>query len=838
MKNRKHNLAYLASGLTVAILWHRPLQAQGMTVTLDPAWRVGAVDTTKPGFLWNYFQSPPGRGNTTERTESDLAGQSRDSTGALLPNIGDPTIVGAAIAAAAPADSVNGLLHFEIESVINLSRTEAGAAGYFPDDLLEPGINTTGGTDGQAAEILTYLTLPAGTITMGIRSDDGVKCESGAEVRDVFRRVKVGERSGGAGELTFSFIVQQAGTYPFRTIWENGGGDSHVEWYSIATDGTKILINDVANGGLPAYRALAASTATPPYVKLVTPAPVPRQMEQSSRSVTLVLADGTNPVDDTSVAFQLDGKSVPLTKQRKGNTLTADTGVMDGLHLPGEAHAGVLTFRDSTGAYTRTQQWTFYNLENLVLPATPVTGENFDAYPEASSEATTVPPGWVATNYTYAETPGWDLADITSEAYMNWVLITTDTVLAVEDEVMDNDKTQLINGQPVANWMSGNLLFVASDGRLRNIPNPNGAGNISVGQIQIVVSAPFNLATVANPVLTFSSGARLSGNKEQMTMEYSIDKGASWLPVIYMRNSTTVLLQPDGAFDAVAMCTEMDTNQIARWPEPGVGPKGGNFGDMIAAPISQALAPYFVNRNDGVAARKVEAIRLPQASRQSDVRLRLTHAGSCGWEWGVDNLAFYDVAPVVTTPPSFKSIQADGTDVVMTWEGGSGPFLVQGTGALGSAWVDLLTTSARTARIPRALPMTFFRIQDGATKTVALFKSVLNGANERPNPVTTPATGIGLLALDGTTASYWVTYSDLKAAATAAHVHGPADANASAGVMFGVTPVGAFGTQGVIAGTATVSAAQAADIAAGKTYFNIHTSAHGGGEIRGQLLAP
>jgi len=187
---------------------------------------------------------------------------------------------------------------------------------------------------------------------------------------------------------------------------------------------------------------------------------------------------------------------------------------------------------------------------------------------------------------------------------------------------------------------------------------------------------------------------------------------------------------------------------------------------------------------------------------------------------------------------SFTSTKIDDTDVVMSWAGGQAPFLVQGTGALGSAWVNLLTTTNRTARIPRALPMAFFRVQDGTTNNVTLFKSVLNGANERPNTVATPATAIGLLSLNGTTASYWVTYSGLSATATAAHVHGPADINTATGVLFPITPVGAFGTQGVIAGTATITADQAADIVAGQTYFNIHTSVHPGGEIRGQLLPP
>lgn len=702
----RNGLTYLPVILAAAAIWEGPLQAQ---TVLDPAWRVGAVDTTKPGFIWNYFQAPPNRGNTTERTESDLSGQSKDASGALLANIGDPNMVGAALAPAAAADPANGLLRFEIEGVINLSKTEGGAAGYFPDDLLEPGVNFDPSTDGQSAEMLAYLTLPAGETKMGMRSDDGFKCESGLNTQDVFQRVVVGERVGGAGELEFTVTVQTAGTYPFRMIWENGGGDSHLEWYTIKADGTKVLINDVANGGVPAFRALAATEATVPFVKNVSPPAVPRQLEQTSRSVNLVLADGSKAVDDNSVSLQIDGKATPLTKQRQGTRLTVTTGVMDGLRLPGEAHTAVLTFKDAGGTYTRNQQWTFYNLENLVLPGSPVAGENFDSYPEASSEANTVPPGWVATNYTYRETEGWDLSDLTSDAYMNWVLISTNTVFAVEDEVLDNDKSQLVNGQPVVNWMSGNLLFVASDGRKRNIPDPDGGPNISVGQIQLVVSAPFNLSTATHPVLTFSSGARLSGNKEQMTMEYSIDKGVNWLPVIYMRNGTTVRLRPDGSFDAVAMCTETDIEQITRWPTPGVGPKGGNFGDMIAAPISQELAPYFANRNDGVSARRVEAIRLPKASKQSDVRLRLTHAGSCGWEWGVDNIAFYDAAPPVTAEPKITSFAVTAGSIAIQWTGGG---TLESSPALSSpVWTSTGSSSGSFSEPVTASGSKFYRVK-------------------------------------------------------------------------------------------------------------------------------
>jgi hypothetical protein len=39
-----------------------------------------------------------------------------------------------------------------------------------------------------------------------------------------------------------------------------------------------------------------------------------------------------------------------------------------------------------------------------------------------------------------------------------------------------------------------------------------------------------------------------------------------------------------------------------------------------------------------------------------------------------------------------------------------------------------------------------------------------------------------------------------------------------------------------IKGTATLTAAQSADLLAGKWYVNLHTAANGGGEIRGQAL--
>ena len=121
------------------------------------------------------------------------------------------------------------------------------------------------------------------------------------------------------------------------------------------------------------------------------------------------------------------------------------------------------------------------------------------------------------------------------------------------------------------------------------------------------------------------------------------------------------------------------------------------------------------------------------------------------------------------------------------------------------------------------------RGQIGATD----LKVVLNGANERPTPVVTPAIGSGTITRVGNKLFYNINYSGLSADATGAHIHGPADANATAGVLVPLS--GAVGTSGTLSGVVTLSAAGLGALVDGLTYVNIHTTLNGGGEIRGQV---
>ena len=111
-------------------------------------------------------------------------------------------------------------------------------------------------------------------------------------------------------------------------------------------------------------------------------------------------------------------------------------------------------------------------------------------------------------------------------------------------------------------------------------------------------------------------------------------------------------------------------------------------------------------------------------------------------------------------------------------------------------------------------------------------KATLDGKAEVP-PNTSAGKGTAEIDYDAASKklSWKVTYSGLSGPATAAHFHGPAEAGKNAGVA---VPIANPGTSPV-QGSATLTDAQAADLAAGKYYVNIHTAANPGGEFRGQV---
>jgi hypothetical protein len=109
----------------------------------------------------------------------------------------------------------------------------------------------------------------------------------------------------------------------------------------------------------------------------------------------------------------------------------------------------------------------------------------------------------------------------------------------------------------------------------------------------------------------------------------------------------------------------------------------------------------------------------------------------------------------------------------------------------------------------------------------------LNGGTERP-PTDSAGGGVAEVSVDTVahTLDYTLSFTGLSGAATAAHIHGPAPMGKNAGVVinFGANP------QSPVHGTAKVTDAQLDALDGGSYYVNVHTAAHPGGEIRGQLV--
>ena len=117
--------------------------------------------------------------------------------------------------------------------------------------------------------------------------------------------------------------------------------------------------------------------------------------------------------------------------------------------------------------------------------------------------------------------------------------------------------------------------------------------------------------------------------------------------------------------------------------------------------------------------------------------------------------------------------------------------------------------------------------------TVAMGATLYAAAEVPPNASTAKGTLEASFNKETSVLTWTVTYSGLTGPLTAAHFHGPAAVGQNAGV---VVPFGSA-LDSPIQGTATLTPAQVADLTSGKWYVNLHTAAHKGGEIRGQVVA-
>jgi len=231
----------------------------------------------------------------------------------------------------------------------------AGAAGTAP----AIGGLPANGSDNGTELVLTYLNFTtAGLYTMLVNSDDDFTVKSGQAPGDVFGTV-LGQASGGRGsaDSTFAFLIPQAGFYPMRLLYENGGGGANCEWGMVTPSGQRVLLNDTNLPALTIYPYLTA-TNSPIYVSGVVPVigagnnGEPAALPFSS--VVAYVHDG-NPNKVASVSLIVNGTAATTTTTKSGGVTTAVAS--PALKLGANNTASVIYTDTANHSYTNT--WTF-----------------------------------------------------------------------------------------------------------------------------------------------------------------------------------------------------------------------------------------------------------------------------------------------------------------------------------------------------------------------------------------------------------------------------------------------------------------------------------------------
>ena len=364
-------------------------------------------------------------------------------------------------------------------------------------------------------------------------------------------------------------------------------------------------------------------------------------------AISVVLNQGDAIVTSGSVQLYLDG--VPVgTVTETPPTFTANYTVPPRLD-PLSGHTLKLTWNDNVlGNKTNTWGFTVKNYQVITLPA-PFYYENFDSLTENATPGVALPVGWSVQNQSAGGTPGFDLNDRDSDSYKDWILITSSRFDSWDSQ-RTNLPTIILNGTKVTSLASGNLMWSESDSRCGGC----------TGQFADLFTAPISCVGRSNVFLAFNS--IYEQNQDNMDfMEYSVDGGTSWLPVLYYFDNdpaNTDIILTNGVADVPATFARIEANR--NW-SPDVPVHATNYGSYISAPIS-SIKPSDINgrlNDDTFDGKRIEVVRLAAADGQANVRFRMNANGTSAWFWGIDNFGLYEITtPIFTAQPVNATIGA------------------------------------------------------------------------------------------------------------------------------------------------------------------------------------
>jgi len=296
-----------------------------------------------------------------------------------------------------------------------------------------------------------------------------------------------------------------------------------------------------------------------------------------------------------------------------------------------------------------------------------------------------------------------NLDDPTSDSYRTWVVLSVQHMIDIGqnggwDPVRRlNTPEGYINGERLQSLMQGKFVYMESDQR-------------GGSQYAELLTPTIDLSGKSDVYLVFCSA--YEQNQDNIAgIEYSVDGGLTWHPVVYMIDVDDIVLAPDGEVDPVTTLTNQ-YGDVATYTDPDTGQEvGGNYGAFLRVPQDQwdQLGPYISGRinDDPWESKRVEKYRLPLADGQSQVQIRFFYAGTASWYWGVDNVGLYSMGP--TERPKLE-YALEGKQLQFTWEGSG--FVLQENDDLAdpSGWEDVPDAGVNEATVQVEGKAKFYRL--------------------------------------------------------------------------------------------------------------------------------
>jgi len=343
------------------------------------------------------------------------------------------------------------------------------------------------------------------------------------------------------------------------------------------------------------FKVMQAAPDTPKVISTLPEADA--KYADPEVAFTAVIRNGGTALNPESLKLTLDGKAVKSEITAGDDGVNTVIFVGEGLFEAGSSHKFNLEFSDDGDPITAEAVEVEFDVANylqLEMPE-PIYFENFDGVEEFE-----LPEGWEVVNLSQELNTELEPDDFTSAYYEGWVNVAMNRWSksgSSAQKAVQPAPTVFVNGSRQA--LEGKALVADSASR--------------DGQfLTFLYTNDYDLSQHKDVHLGYYS--HYAQNQDSSgSVEYSIDEGETWLPVVYMIDRDDIVKDDDGNVDAIATL-ENEHGDIAIGYHPDTFEEvGGYYGAYIGAEISEELVPYISGRiNDNhTESKRYELFRLP-----------------------------------------------------------------------------------------------------------------------------------------------------------------------------------------------------------------------------------